>query len=444
MKKLIRDNLIYILFVAILWAITFPLVFWKKDWIFSKFTYFWSPPGYNSSRTEDLIGKGDSFLVPRDKSWTTQFKEFLSADTSPEMPALSIDLMKKACDYYEAREHKDPFLDHPSWNEKKTMLTGKAAITNNEILLTFDPKIYWNENISYVLQALDYYKRALNFSGPDIRVPERIELASIASCRHSEILLAYTTHVYQTEDFVLEKYLKDELGKENPLRKPSWIRRIWNWLRGKKPVARNLPLASNLSPKQIQLRVWDKIRRAEIYEITKSDFIKSISKTLRNIGKPLDVSSPIEALEMYERLLFFVSNNDSPIEFRRYRKYRGEIYLRLAKKDPSLYDKSILEFRDATSLANVSEIPPEILPALLVENFSLELGAAKVYFQQKKFQESLLVLNELQSKLRNVDERSVSVDNLDKASLLKEYRFIRKTTLRQLGRYEEADEIPDE
>jgi tetratricopeptide (TPR) repeat protein len=436
--------LIYILLVAIIWAITFPLIFWKKDWIFSKITYFWSPPGYDLAKTENLIGKGDSYLLPHGKPWTTKFKEFLSADESPELPPLDIELLKKACDYYSTREHRDPFLDSPSWNEKRNMLSSKNHIVNEEILLTFDPKIYWKENLPYVLQALDYYKRALNFSGPDIRVPERIETAAVASCRYSEILMAYTIHVYQTEEFIQKKYLKDELGRENPLSKPSWFRKVWNWIRRKKSTANRLPLASNLSPKQVQLRTWDKLRRGEIYEITKSEFIRSIGKTLRNLSIPLDQSSPIEALEMYERLLFFSTNQDSPIEFRRYRKYRGEIFLRLAKENSANFEKAILEFKDATTIANQSDIPPEVMATLLVENFALELGIAKVYFQQKKFQECIFILNELQSKLGTVDERSTVDTKMDQRNLLKEFRFYRKTTLRQLGRYEEADEIPDE
>ncbi|WCL48318.1 hypothetical protein [Leptospira sp. GIMC2001] len=443
MKKLIRDNIVYILLVLFLWAITFPIVYWKRDWIFSKITYFWSPPGYKPDVAESFIGKGDAFLIPRGLSVTEKMKQVISADAPPTLPPIDLNLMTQVCNHAKQRQHSDPFLDSPTWNQKKEMLTGKIHVDDREMVLTFDPKLYWKTYNHLVLEALDYYKRALNYSGPEIRVPLRIESVARATCREAEILLAYTTHVYQTEEFIEQEYLKEELGRENPIRRPSWFRKIWNRIRGYKPLPERLPLESTLSRKQIQLRIWDKIRNGDVSEITRSDFVMSVGKTLRNVSKPLDVSSPREALEMYERLLFFVSNQNSPIEYRRYRNHRGEIYLRLAKAEPSNFAKAILEFRDASKIPNIDQVPPEILPALLVESFALELGIAKVYFQEKNYPKCLSYLNGMQEQLRNIDERSSSGSVEDKKSLLSEFRFIKKTSLRKLGRFEEADEIPD-
>lgn len=393
---------------------------------------------------ESLLGTGDSYLVPKGKPFTDKFKEALSADSPPPLPRLDLQRMEDVCRYFDKREHKDPFLDRPSWYQKKEFLGSKIADENREIIISYDPKMYWNENISNVLTALDYYKRALNYSGPEIRVPERIETVALASCRNSEILLAYTTHIYQTEDYIIDAYLKEELGKENPVKRPSWIRKIWNRIKGKKYKNSNLPQISQLSPKQVQLRVWDKIRKNEIPEITRGEFQRSIQKTLKNKGRSLSESAPMEALTMYERLLFLVSQQNSPIEYRRYRKERGNIFLNLASSNSSYYDEAIREFRDASEETNIANIPPEILPAVLVESFALELGIVNVYFTQKKYQETIIAINNLEKKLRNIDERSSSLGmEIEKNNLLKSYRYLKKTALRKIGRYTEADEIPD-
>lgn len=443
LKKLIRDNIVYILLVLVLWAITFPILFFYRDTIFSRFTYFWSPPGYKPGIAETLIGSGDAFLVPRNKAATQKFKEMLSADSPTPLPPLDLELMGRVCQFYEKRQHKDPFLDPPTWHQKKKML-GPMITGDREALLTFDPKAYWKENIDSVLQALDYYKRALNYSGPEIRVPDRIERVALAACRPAEIVLAYTTHIYQTEEFVVDTYLEKEFKNENQIRKPSWFRRTWNKLRGRKTISTELPLESKLSPKQIQLRVWDKIRSNQVTEISRTDFQRGILKSLHNQGNSLSESSPREALEMYERLAFLVANQNSPLEYRRYRRERGNIFLRMAAQDESYYKSAIQEFRDASRLANESSIPHEVLPAVLVENFSLELGIAQVYYRQGRFRECILTINELESKLRNIDERSAGTGlDLEKQNLLKEYRQLKKLALRKTGRYLEADEIPD-
>jgi hypothetical protein len=420
------------------------MLFMGKDWIFSKISFFWSPPGYDSAKVDKLLGKGDSFLVPQGKTLFQGFKEFLSADSEPPLPPLDMQLMEEACVYFENKNHKDPFLDYPSWHRKKDFLKNHLNGEELELILTFEPGYYWKEKIEYVLQALDYYKRALNFSGPEIRVPRRIEKAALASCRYAEILLAYTTHIYATESYVEKAYLADLLSNTDFLKKPSWFKRIWNWMRGRKEKNKEMPTVSRLTPKQIQLRIWDMIRNNQIREIKRSEFIESLQKTLNNRGAPLTLSSPREALEVYERLLFFVSNQNSPIEYRRYRKDRAGIYLDLAKEDEIYFQNAIREYQDASELPNPENLPGEIFPALLVESFSLELGIAKVHFERRNFSACLNHLTKMENKLRNLDERSIGGIGLDieKKSLLKEYREMKKISLRKLGRFEEADEIP--
>jgi len=444
LKKLIRDNMVYILFVLIVWAITFPYIFFEKDEIFARLSHLWSPPGYNPKYVEILISKGDHFLEPKEKATLSKLKEILSSNLEPDLPPLDLKIMEEVCDYFASRNHKDQFLDPPTWYRKKEMLGTYADTEDRELVLSFDPKVYWLHYAEDALSALDYYKRALNFSGPDIRVPRRIETAAKITCRLSEILLAYTTHVYATEAFVEKEYLRKELAQYSIPLKPSFLRRIWDWLRGKRSSNRTLPQQSELTSKQIQLRVWDLIRSGKVKEIRQSEFIESLQKTLKNKGTSIQVSSPKEALNIYERLLFFVSNQNSPLEYRMYRRERAGIYLEFAKENSEYFQLAIAEYSDAREIPNPRDIPPEIFPALLVENFSLELGIAHVYFRKKEYQETIRVLNQMESKLRNLDERSAGGSGLaiEKENLLKQYRQLKKTTLRKLNRFEEADEIP--
>jgi tetratricopeptide (TPR) repeat protein len=405
--------------------------------------YFWSPPGYRPDLVENLLKKGDEKMAPQEKSTISDWKTKLAGDSPISLPPLDTRLLKDICKYFVSREHKDPSLDTLTWNKKKEMITPKYWENDREMILNFDPLAYWKENVDFVLQGLDYYKRALNFSGPEIRVPKRIEEASLASCRYSEIILGYSSYVFQTEDFIKDRYLKDILGK-GKFAKPSWYKRFWNWIRGRSIPKMDFPQESNLTPKQIQLRIWDIIRNGNAREVTRGEFLEGVRKALQSAGKKMDESSPEQALEFYERLLFFVSNQNDPLEYSRYRKNRGEIYLRFSKENPKYLDLAISEFRDSAKIVNQTEIPQEVLPAVLIESFSLELGIAKAYFQEKKYENALQELDRIQSKLRNIDDRSTKGGEVAKKSLLQEYRFIRKTTLRNLNRFEEADEIPDD
>lgn len=393
-----------------------------------------------------LLEKGDSYLIPESRSYISKLKHALSSEEEPDLPPLDLILMEKSCDYFASRDHKDSFLDPPTFYQKKKMLGTYSEASDKEIVLSFHPKDYWKEYQENVLQALDYYKRALNFSGPEIIVPRKIELAAKASCRNQEILLAYTTHIYQTEDFIERNYLKNESNINLTIPKPSLFRRLWNWIRGRKVPSPILPVESRLSPKQIQLRIWNKIRSGSVREITRSEFIESLQKTLSNKGTSIRQSSPMDALNIYERLIFFVSNQNSPLEYRKYRRERAEIYLNLAKDNKEYYKKAISEFADAIELPNFQNIPKELIPALIIENFTMELGMAQVYFSMKNYEDCLRILNRMQPKLINIDERSGFGKGfqMERKNLLSEYRNLKRVCLRKLYRFEEADEIPYE
>lgn len=133
------------------------------------------PPGYDPKIAGEFIEKADSILQ----------RKVSYQDLGERTPDLEI--MREACLYYYSLNERDTILYKPSWTDsmsiwrfkdsgmdersdgKKLSFKSRSPITGS-----FNPKEYWKALSPNVLEALDYYKRALNFSGPDLNVPKKI------------------------------------------------------------------------------------------------------------------------------------------------------------------------------------------------------------------------------------------------------------------------------
>ncbi|TGL52887.1 hypothetical protein EHQ55_03020 [Leptospira meyeri] len=415
MNQIFRENLKYILAVLIVWAITFPWILRNKDTILAKFTLAYNSFfGYPNPRiAHQLIAKGDAVLEGRKEGGTDILQtigQFFSSEENTKGSILPLDLalMEKACLYFRSKEHVEDHFLELTWREKAkdwgSPLFQRMA-PQGELTLGPNPKDYWNSHIEAVLTALDYYKRALRFSGPELLAPKKIESVAWASCRPSEILLGYKTHMLETESFVLKKLT--ELEK----------------------------VPSGLSAVQKRSVVLSSIKRSDFSEVSANDYLESLLRQILLTG--MKNFSPREMDDIYERIIYFVGADER--EYLKFKFRRAELFFQLGQEDESYYKRAAAEFKEAANIQLASEIEDINVPALLVHEFESKMKEAESYHKLKENSKSLTILDSLKSKLRNVDERSVGGK---KDEILKSYHNLTRSVLRKLGRYEEADEIP--
>ncbi|TGN18170.1 hypothetical protein [Leptospira idonii] len=415
MNQILRENLKYILAVLLVWAITFPWVLQNKDTLLADLTlYYNSLFGYpNPAITRELVAKGDSILEGRkegDSNFIAKISNFILNEENSKSVVLPLDLhlMEKSCLYFRSKEHVEEVFLELTWREK-AMEWGSPLFQKisspDELTLGPNPKDYWNSHIESVLEALDYYKRAMRFSGPDFTVPKRIESVSWAVCRPAEILLAYKTHMMETENYVLHLLEKEE-------KLPSGL--------------------TDIQKRSIALSV---IKRSGYEDVSPNDYLESLLRQILLTG--MKSFSPKEMDSVYERILYFVGNNER--EYLKFRFRRGELFYQLGAEDPVYYKKGILEFREAANIKLASEDEDVNLPALLVHQFESILRESQCYHKLGENKKALAILDSLQPKLRNVDERSVGGTKLQ---IMQTYRETKRSVLRKLNRFEEADEIP--
>lgn len=422
LNQIFRENLKYIFAVLFVWAITFPMVLQNKDAILANLTlYYNSFYGYPSPLiAHRLIAKGDAILTGRQEGSTGFFSRISSLFSGSEDPkhlelALDLNLMEKACLYYRSKEHiEDTFLE-PTWMEKtvdwNSKLFPKAGgkqerdQISNEVTLGPNPKDYWNSHLEAVLEALDYYKRALRFSGPEFLAPKKIESVAWAVCRPAEILLAYKTYMLETENYVLQK-----LKEENKL-------------------------PSKLSDKQQLNHILSSIKNNGFNEVNPNDYMEALLRQILLTG--MKSFSPKEMDDVFERIIYFVAHSDK--EYLKFEERRGDLYFQLGKEEPEYYKRAISKYAVATNIVLAEDVDASDLPLLLVHQFEANLAIAKCYFELEEYKLALARLDILAPLMRNVDERSVGGK---KINILNDYFETKRKVLRKLQRFEEADEIP--
>ncbi|TGN10021.1 hypothetical protein [Leptospira ilyithenensis] len=415
MNQIFRENLKYILAVLLVWAITFPFVLQNKDTILADLTLRYNALfGYpNPGITRELVAKGDAILEGRKEGSSNFFLKltsFFQSEENQKSSALPLDLhlMEKSCLYYQSKNHVEETFLELTWREK-AMEWGSPLFTKvttpGEIVLGPNPKEYWNSHIENVLEALDYYKRALRFSGPDFIVPKKIESVAWAVCRPAEILLAYKTHMMETENYVITSLAKED------------------------------KLPSNLTDVQKRSIALSIIKKGIFPEVNPNDYLESLLRQILLTG--MKSFSPREMDSVFERILYFVGNSER--EYLKFRFRRAELFYQLGLEDPEYYKKAIIEFNESSNIKLALEDEEANLPLLLVHQFEAVLKQAECYQKLGENKKSLQILDSLAPKLRNVDERSVGGI---KREIVQSYREIKRTVLRKLSRFEEADEIP--
>jgi hypothetical protein len=417
LNQIFRENLKYILAVLFVWAITFPYVLQNKDNILAKFTLLYNSYfGYPNPRiAHQLMAKGDAILDGRGEGssgFFGKFSSFFSGSDSMKANVLPLDLtlMEKSCLYYRSKEHVEEIFLEPTWREKaqewnSPLFQKIRAVEPNEVSLGPNPKEYWNSHIEHVLEALDYYKRALRFSGPEFAVPKRIERVAWAVCRPAEILLAYKTHMLETEDYILNK-----LKAENKL-------------------------PSNQSDKQQLITIMSSIKNGGFPEVNPNDYMETLLRQILLTG--MKSFSPKEMDSVYERIIYMVAHSEK--EYLKFVERRGDLYFQLGKENSEYYKKAINQYTISIDIKLALDDEMADVPLLLVHQFEATVAIARCYYELNENNSALKILDSLTPQLRNVDERSVGGI---KFQVLKSYRETKRKVLRKLQRYEEADEIP--
>ncbi len=387
MKKLFKENLKYIVFVLSVWAVAVPVIFYNKDWLYSKYALFTAPRAYSPKAMKSFIEKGDSAKGDID-----------------------LDLMKEICSYYTSLSNLDSVFYDATWLDRTTRWTvdkekSQKGIGNRRKILppSIDPKSYWNEHLEAVAKALDYYKRALNVSGPEIAAAKLIEPAALATCRPAEILLAYASHIRNSENYVLEK------------------------------ISKETDSLNGLTEKQKLSIVWSQIKNGKIPELPANDFLYSMTRLVSNMR--LAKSSPYEALSILEKLIYF--SGGSEWDENQFRFKRGILFYETAKENKSYYNNAILEFKASAEFQNLKEESNTKVRLMITHRFQAILMIAKCYFQKKDYNQALSVIQSLEPQLRNIDGRDGGPANHE---LQDDYQNTRRRILRMLNRTEEADE----
>lgn len=460
MKKIIRDNLKFILFVLVIWAVTFPLVYFKRHTIYNWYSIKMSPLGYNPKVMGKFIREADSILASNlDDNIDTIIRSFPTKEKQKEMKKedkrktlLTIEghlgIMERSCQFVKEKENRDDTLSVLNWRQKYTDWASNQENTAGGIGNTIDriplpdpmnPVEYWKSNENEIMRALDYYKRALNYAGPEIIAADKIRPVARALCKNDEVILAYSTYVNGAEAHV-EKKVEERAYDMN---KGSFWDRIVRFFTFKSiPNKDDLYGLTPLMKKQL---VWAEIKRnkdlkPEAQEEPKlMDYLRGITILLSDTN--LKKVSPREAAELYETVLFFLQNTTDPIQMKNERFYR-------LKRGKHLYGMgdyagALLDFKAAADFKDLDKESSSDIRQVMTHIFESELYAVKCYYQlgksdknnKKYFKKALSMIDELNNRLSNNGYIA------NEADLMDDFKEVKRNTLKKLGHFQEADEI---
>jgi hypothetical protein len=419
LNQIFRENLKYILAVLFVWAITFPMVLQDKDDILARFNIWYNDLFLSYPDrlriAHKFIQKGDEIIQGRKELSSNPFSKitaFFSGEDLNKAITLPLDLtlMEKACLYYRSKEHIEEIFLEPTWREKaqewnSPLFLKSKSSDSLDVALGPNPKEYWNSHHEAVLEALDYYKRALRFSGPEFQAPKKIESVSWAVCRPAEILLAYKTYMLETEKYVLDILKKEE---KDPSRRTET---------------------------QILTQVLQSIKSGKIPGVDPNDYKEALLRQILLTG--MKDFSPREMGSVYFRIIYLSASNEP--EYLKFVQRRGELFFQLGKENPEFYKNAIQDFKTSMDISIAVKDESANFPLLLVHQFEAKLSIVKCYVELAEYNTALKLLDELIPSLRNVDERSVGGI---KSPILKSYRETKRFVLRRKGRFDEADEIP--
>ncbi|AAS70259.1 hypothetical protein RBB68_08350 [Leptospira interrogans] len=418
MLTYIRENRKYILFLLFVWIIATAWILPNRYHLLNRLALIIQSPGYDPKTAKEFIKKGDSILA----------KEVTYQDLGERIPDLNV--MREACLYYYSLSEIDRVLYKPSWTDSMSTWRFKTEEESEDkknstktqsrspITGSFNPGDYWKVVAPNVLEALDYYKRALNFSGPDLNVPKKIEKTALAVCRPEEVLLAYADYIRNTEEtvrIVMEKTQKPKSffscnqTEEQP---------------------------NVLTEKQNLMRIWSQIKSNSFVidpdqnlKVNANDFKKALNILAFGIYKTgLNSISPIEADGVLEKLLFFSDPNT--IEYDELLMKRGMLNYQLGKRDPIFFDKAIFYFRESSKSTYLDK----------GSVFESRLMIVRSEIRKGQLDPALLELQQLETELYTID-KAYRVTGRGRNDLLEDRKKLLRYILRKKGRYEEADEL---
>ncbi|MCP5495583.1 MAG: hypothetical protein H7A23_13585 [Leptospiraceae bacterium] len=396
-KKILKQNLKYMLLVLVIWGILFPLIIINRDQILVWYSLKVSRQHYNESSMNGFLKKGNSILHNSNAN---------------------LELMRDACDYYKNLNHVDPILYEPKWydqahrwqNPKDKESSWFGSFFGNESqnskqqepLLKYyvHPRDYWNGKEGDVLEALDYYKRALNYAGPNFEPVKKIEEVGWAVCRPREVVLAYSTFILNTEEYVEEK------------------------------LAISYPNDSEIIK---TYRIISAIKNGKFKEARRDFYEKGLIYLLLEL-KWANIS-PTEAENLYTKLIVITSNQKEV--YNRFRKKRGLLRYKLGQEKKDNYKLAIEDFLAAREYPNMDEFKTKELNVYLNDIFESDLMIIKCYIELNQIEDAQKTLSVANSDIQKIFEEGGILE----ASLQEDYKEIRRIILRKLGRTREADEI---
>lgn len=435
MLKILKDNLIYVIAIGIFWLITFPVLIYNRHSLFNWYAITISPSGYTPKVMKKFLAKGDDILYsnledavksPRIEKELKDEKKRLGILTS------HLDQMEAACDYYKVAGKKDEVMQDPTWLDRNIRWTSDSELSSdgvgssrNPLPSVSNPDDYWKKNINAILSALDYYKRALNYSGPEIFAADKIRSVAKAVCRPEEIIIAYTSYLNSSDAYVEE--ILDKEDEEIVKKNQSFFAPILRLFGLAGPADRKEMYG--LSPLMKKSIVWKYIKENHNLPLL-MDYIRGVNVLL--LDTKLRESSPYEADELYETVLFFLQGTEDPKQQyneRMFRFKRGILLFNMGEFENA--KKQFIGAKELIDLKDESAVQQHLSTSHL---FQSDLMIAKCHFKQGKFKEALISLSSAQVHIANVEGKL-------ERDLLDDYKNTLRETYKKLGRIKEADEI---
>ncbi|PJZ68283.1 hypothetical protein CH373_10415 [Leptospira perolatii] len=482
MLSILKEKKKLFLSLLLIWTLTAIYVVPRRYEILRSFTLWIEPPELNPKLSEQLQERGDELLS--EKVTFHHIDHFIKLGKMSESCYRAMEI---------GRHGLDELFREPSWMEaRKKGWTMQDLIPNESPLLgsdfnreRIDTTEYWQEYSRTVLEALDDYKRALNFNPFDgyNRLPgvgvfgtdrpsiygksllEKITMTSYASCRPEEALVSHFHTLTSIEDLVFEKIKR----KEKP--QIPWWKKILNFFSFSCSAEPDHILEAEL-PREI--RVWEAISKSDSNPIVFSEdypertklsanqFKQLILKTLDLLGSAhgngSSSLSPEESVSLYLRILYFsCSNRSIPPEA----KYWGSSAIAMIPCVQSDEEGNRLfytnEFRLARlyyKLADRESSYRKIAGELFEKVYQSKSTSLGIRFQAKlmrirclmyasSWDQSLKELDQLQNDLYSVDPEFRS-DKAGYEDLIEDRKKLLQFVLRKKGKYSEADDLFDE
>ena len=384
MLSILKERIYYILTFILIVSIFSPIIFSYRNQIRSQITNFFYPIKYNKDLALSLMEEGDKLL---------EYDDFHSLDKENliESP-VDLNIMKKACEYIGRTDLQDP-----KWLEEKNVWLVRKKIKEGKTptYISINPQQYWDFHIDKVLQSLDYYNRAFNFSGPIFKIPKKLADVSFAACRKQQAYINYSLYVFKTENHILEL-----LEKDNQI-KPS------------------------LTKRQKNMIVWSNIKKNKIPDVSRKEYIFA---NLEIINSQVLPNTEID--DFYERVIFFIPQYSLKRNLYLYK--RGILNSKIAKKhnNKSYYKKALLYLQGSVDFQNL-KVPMQH-----------QLNELDTIFLQRnlKIIKILSILEEKNQLISTINYLDYTVNRIKKKTktnfqqkLLNQYNVLKKQVLLQAG-----------